>query len=903
MIGTSLGPYLIVAKVGEGGMGEVYRARDTRLGRDVAIKVLPVEVAADPERRARFEREARAVAALDHPHICAIYDVGDAGGTHYLVMPLLDGQTLAARLEKGPLPLAQALTIAGQIADALDKAHRQGIVHRDLKPANVMLTKAGAGSIGSPQAKLLDFGLAKLRAPGGPVTLSAAGTAATAATGTAEGTILGTLHYMAPEQVEGKEADTRSDIWALGAVIYEMVTGVRPFSGDSAASVVGSILKDQPVRLLERQPLTPIALDRFVATCLEKGPDDRWQSVRDLARELQWIARGEAPRLRATGGWSRRMTAAATIVAALAGAIAATGVTWSMRQPAQARRTSPPRFLIYPEHGSTLVLAPATTPTPQVAVSPNGAFVAFVATDQGRPMIWFRALDEFRSRVLPGTEGAIAPFWSFDSDAIGFVAKGELKTVRVADGVAAVRAATSRDSRGATWGADGTIVAAMTSSGFLSLNSPQGTTTPLTVVDRAARDVNHRWPWLLEDGRHLVYAVRSGDPARRGIVLAAIGDKDGTRLVDTDWNGAVADNRLLYIRGKALVAQPLDLANRRVSGEPAVLVDSVGGSSTGYAAFGVSRTGVLAYAEPLRMDGDIAWAGRDGGRIGAPVAPLAGYVSLALSPDDQRLAHARVDPETNTPDIWIQDLSRGITQRLTSNRMTDSNPFWSADGSRIVFRSNRDGINRIFTRGVADTRDEAAILNEATLGDTSNLVVSDYSRDEKYLVLTNTGLATSFDVWLVETGASPRVRPLVQTEYDEYHGTLSPNGRWLAYVSTETGTPQVFMQTFPDAALRYQVSSRGGAEPQWRADGRELFFVAPDGQMMATPVTMDPAFMLGTPVPLFRTRFPAPSGPYRRQYAVSKDGQRFLMVSAPESVPPTAIHVVLDWRALLAAKP
>jgi eukaryotic-like serine/threonine-protein kinase len=583
------------------------------------------------------------------------------------------------------------------------------------------------------------------------------------------------------------------------------------------------------------------------------------------------------------------------VAAALTG-----GATWLRHGPPSVAPTTPPvRFLIYPEHGSRFVLTPGTTPTPQVAVSPNGAYIAFVATSEGRPVIWLRAVDEFRSRALPGSEGAIHPFWSFDSRSIGFVSQGQLKTVGVSDGVAVLRATTSRDSRGASWGADGAIVAAMTSSGFLSLNSPQGATTPLTTVDRAARDVNHRWPWLLEDGRHVLYAVRSGAAERRGIVLGAIGDNDGTRLVDTDWNGAVADNRLLYVRGKALVAQPLDVANRRLTGEPVVLVNSVGGSSTGYAAFGVSRTGVLAYVEPLAMDGDLVWVGRDGSQIGPPVGAPAGYVSLALSPDDQKLAHARLDPETNTADIWILDLSRGLMQRMTSNRMTDANPYWSADGSRVVFRSNRDGINRIFTRGVADTRDEGAILNEAILGDTSNLVLSDYSRDEKHIVVTNTGQATSFDVWVIDTGASPRIRPIAQTQFDEYHGTFSPDGRWLAYVSTETGTPQVFVQSFPEASQRHQVSSRGGAEPQWRADGRELFFVASDGQMMATEVTTSPAFVLGTPVPLFRTRFPAPSSPYHRQYVVSKDGQRFLVVSAPESVPPTAIHVVLDWRALL----
>ncbi|MFN8579571.1 MAG: protein kinase [Gemmatimonadaceae bacterium] len=461
--GTRLGPYEVVAPLGAGGMGEVYRARDTRLGRDVAIKVLASEVANDPERRARFEREARAVAALDHAHICGIYDVGEANGIHYLVMPLLEGQTLEARLAKGPLPLDQALAIARQIADALDEAHRQGIVHRDLKPANVILTKVGTGSGGTPQAKLLDFGLAKLRAPGSPVTLSATGTAATAATGTAEGTILGTLHYMAPEQVEGKDADARSDIWALGAVLYEMVSGVRPFEGDTAASLIGAILKDRPLALASRDPLTPAALDDLVAGCLEKSPDDRWQHIGDIRRLLQVVTRTSvdaAPPARRPYGFALGLGAAfvsaIVIVAALLIRGPATDTPSAVSEPVT--------FTVTPPPGLQFVGSPGSVPIPQFAVSPDGRQLVYVASGlRGRASLWLRTLTEAEAKPLIGTDDAESPFWAPDSRTIGFAAQGALKRKDISSAAPAeVITSTPADGRGAAWSDDGRIVIAPT---------------------------------------------------------------------------------------------------------------------------------------------------------------------------------------------------------------------------------------------------------------------------------------------------------------------------------------------------------------------------------------------------------------------------------------------------------
>ncbi|MEZ5291610.1 MAG: protein kinase [Vicinamibacterales bacterium] len=887
--GVRLGPYEVLAPLGAGGMGEVYRARDTRLERTVAIKVLPSALADDPDRRVRFEREAKAVAALDHPHICGIHDVGEAGGTHYLVMPLVEGQTLADRLVKGPLPLAQALQIASEMADALASAHRHGIIHRDLKPANVMLTKTGA--------KLLDFGLAKLRAPGGPVSLSGTTEAITGAADTARGTILGTVHYMAPEQVEGRELDARADIWALGAVLYEMVTGTRAFVGDTAASVIGAILKDTPPPVSARQPLSPPALDLVVARCLDKDRDDRWQHMADVQHGLTLVrtglAGGEATRSAPEPPWRRLLPFTAALALA-----AATGVgAWTWRSP-PAVPARDVRFSIYPEHGSEFSVTTTSVVAAQFALSPDGSQLAFVATAQGQPMLWVRRFDSLTARMLDGTQEAVSPFWSPDSRALAFFAQGRLKTVRLDGGAPVVLADSSLDPRGGTWGRDGTILAAITSNGGITRFAPDGRPTVVLPVDVEAGETALRWPAWLSDGRHFIVLARFLEDRYRGVYLGSLDTKTRTLLVGSDWAAGMVSDQLLFLRGSTLMVQPLDLAKGQLTGEPVPLVDGVSSTTNGYSGFSVSPTGTLAYASPWPTEGALVWFDRAGRQLGPPVAPRADYIDLAIAPDGERVAVSRVDRENNTGDIWLIDPARQQETRLTANRFNDAGPRWTPDGTRIYFRSNRRGINSVFVKPV-----NGSCAEELVFELTGPVHLQRHHRWPVrrcfHALFSTFGQSASWDVWALALTPSPSAKPLLQGPFNEFQSSLSPDGRWIAFVSNETGQQQIVVQSYPAGDQRVQISARGGSDPVWAPDGRELFFIGASRELMAAPFDNGRA---GVPTLLFRTRVPLAGNPYRTPYAVAPDGKRFLVNTAPDDVPPPAIHVVLDWRALLPAE-
>jgi Tol biopolymer transport system component len=896
LTGQDLGPYRILEKLGEGAMGEVYRARDARLDRTVAIKVLPPGLASDEAARARFEREARAVAALDHPHICGIFDVGEANGTHFLVMPCLEGQTLAARLEKGALPLDQALTIAIQIAGALDKAHRQGIVHRDLKPANLMLTKTGA--------KLLDFGLAKLKAPGGPIALSSIERLATTPPRTSQGTILGTVPYMAPEQVEGKEADHRADIWALGAVLYEMLTGTRPFPGETAASVIGAILKDAPPPLSARQPLVPRALDDVVRGCLAKDPDERWQSIGDVGRLLQGVVsnktQGAERHGRPSGAWRAHALWAAVTALLL---IALGFVTLWRRPPAPTGdvvrlSVNPPEGMMFAPHGT------ATVPTPQFAVSPDGRSIAFVVSAPSvRPTLWVRSLADVDARALPGTDNAQEPFWSLDGRWIGFSdPEGRLKKVDVTSGIVQTIATNVSNPRGASWGADDTILFGAGFDAVYRVPAAGGSLQQVTVLDSAREEGSHRWPQYLPDGRHLLFTVLSGLDEQRGVWVGELGGQTRRRLLTSDANARyVAPGYLLSLNDDTLVSQSFDHERLELTGQPSPVAARVGRGSRGDGAFSASgRT--LAYASAMLRPGRLIWFDRTGAPLGE-AGPDGEHdiPDFRLSPDGARLAASLVDPTVSVPNIWVTDLVRGGTSRFTVGPALNAAAIWSPDSGRIAFRSNRKGLVEFFARSASLGGVDDPILLEdraRAMGlNASNLVPSDWSPDGQHIAVVGRVPA---DIWFLPVDRNSQTVQLTQSPSDQMHANFSPDGRFIAYTSNESGRYDVYVETLPPSDRRWPISTNadGGYEPRWRADGREIYYLSGSRKLMVVPVSSG-AQPFGVPQPLFQTEVHAGVDSFRTHYVPDREGTRFLVHTRGRDPAPVSINVVLNWTAAL----
>ena len=888
--GTRLGPYEILGPLGAGGMGEVYEARDTRLNRTVALKVLASEVSTDSDRRARFEREARAISALDHPHICALYDVGEHDGVMFLVMQRLAGQNLASVLAKGALPLDQALRYAIEIADALDLAHRHGIVHRDVKPANIMLTKTGA--------RLLDFGLAKLRAPATQVQISALTQMAPAGPDTKDGMLLGTMPYMAPEQLEGREADARSDIFAFGAVVYEMVTGRRAFEGMTPASVIGAILKDDPPSIAKTQPPVPAALDYAIRTCLAKDPDERWQSAADLKRELRWIAdsRGDTSAL-ASGASARRISRVGWLIAVVASALFVMTAPAAWRQwrtvPTEAALVRFP--LLAPDQG-TFAATAASVPNVQIAASPDGRRIAFVATrSEGRPALWVRSLDASDAQIIAGTEDAAYPFWSPDSQSIGFFAQGRIKKVDLAGGAARTLCECVSDPRGGTWNPDGVILFSPSlSSGLSRVSAAGGPVSPVLPLQPGA--FSYRWPSFLPDGRHFLFYVR-GSLEHRGVYAGSLDSTATTRLLgDALFNAVYAPpSDLLTVRDGVLLAYPFDATNLRVAGEPRPIAEQVGGSSVSLAPLSVSSTGLLVYGQQLTTLSRLTWADRNGKPLGPATEP-GDYVSFRLSPDDKRVALSRVDPVTNTSDIWLVDLARSVATRFTTDPGVDASPIWSPDGQRIVFRSDRAGGNFPFEKAAGGGEPEKLLAPVGTAFPT------DWSPDGQFILYhTSIDVAThSYDVMILPYPKGTKPIPVVQTEFNEVDGRFSPDGRWIAYASDESGQMEVYVQPYPRPGGRWRVSTNGGLEPHWRRDGKELFYLALDRRLMAVPIaSTGSTFESGAPQALFETHTPSASPGYRINYDVTADGQRFLVNTALSAGASTSVTVVLNWTALL----
>ncbi len=902
--GTKLGPYEIESPLGAGGMGEVYRARDTRLDRTVAIKVLNAQMVASSELRARFEREAKIISQLQHPHICVLHDVGNEGPIDYLVMEFLEGESLADRLRKGPLASEEVLKIAIAIADALEKAHRAGVVHRDLKPGNVMLTKSGA--------KLLDFGLAK---PFGATVASGTGSSSSASVLAAAftqtmpahspatplstaGAVIGTVQYMSPEQIQGAEADARSDIFAFGVMLFEMVTGKRTFEGKTQASIVGQILAVDPPSVSTLRPGTPQGLDRVIRLCLDKDPDERIQTAHDLKLQLQAIDESPSSATSTLAVAPARQSWLAWAAAAVL-AISAIAFAAAYFQSSRPPQVSVHSYILAPEK-ATFVLTGNTAGPP--VLSKDGLRIAFVAKNaDGKQMLWIRPLNSAVAQPMSGTEGATYPFWSADSRYVAFFAAGKLNKLDASGGPPQALC-DAPAGRGGSWGSAGTIVFTPdTNSGLARVDAAGGMRVPLTTVD--TKETSHRWAEFLPDGNHFLYFAHGSTSSDSGIYVAALDsknkDKDHKLLLRNDSNGIyAAPGYLLFVRDNTLMAQRFNPRSQALEGEAKPVADHVAvNTDTWRSVLTASDNGELLYQHGAAGGGSMLVWYDASGKQGEPVMPEnADYYWPMLSPDGSKLAFAL---EANgVGDIWVLDIVRKTKTRLTFGPQYSGYPIWWPDGKSIIFSHGPSGATDSIYRQNAD-----GTGSQEKLLETPNIRVYPYSisPDGQYIAYMRSDpkSTTGLDIWALpmspDKSGEKKPFPVIATNFLDVTPSFSPDGKWLAYANNETGRMEIYIQPFPSGAGRWQVSTAGGAKPVWRKDGKELYFFSTDQQMMAVDVSQKGASLeLGTPHALFKaTTVGGGSG----AYTVSADGKKFIMNTVlPQSIT-EPLTLITNWPA------
>jgi eukaryotic-like serine/threonine-protein kinase len=866
-LGEKLGPYEITALLGKGGMGEVYKAHDSRLNRDVAIKV-STEQFSD-----RFSREARAIAALNHTNICHLYDVGP----NYLVMEYVEGADL-----RGPLDFDDALPIIQQLIDGIEAAHEKGITHRDLKPANIKVSPEGV-------VKILDFGLARLDAP--PASASGSSDPENSPTmsmaATAAGTILGTAAYMSPEQAKGRMADRRSDIWAFGVIVYELLTGKRLFQGESAVEILGGVLNKEP-----DVSAAPAQTHKLLRWCLEKDRRQRLQAIGDARRlvvgdtsSADESAAAAAPSQSRFGWLAWSAAGLFAIVAVLVSFI-----HFRERPP----RVELMRFQVFAPDKASI----GSTLGSVVRVSPDGHHVAFIATgsDHGTSL-WIRSLEAVEARPVAGTEGASAMFWSPDSQFLVFGVSGKLKKIGIAGGPPETLCDISSDFFGGSWNRDGVIIFATGNSGLWRVSAAGGIASPLTKLDAAREENFHAPPVFLPDQRHFIYLRNS--PKDRGVYVGSLDARPeqqaSKRLLATEYSADYAPSpspsvgHLLFVRAGTLMAQPFNSDQLELMGEAVPVAENVG-SNAANAWFSASATGVLAYrtGSLFGQNSQLTWFDRQGKRLGTAGEPAA-YDTLAISPDSMRVAVDRRSGGGRA--IWLHEFERGVSARLTFDPTEGHAPVWSPDGSRIVFLSGQTLYEKVSTG--AGNEDVLLKSNDA-------VIPNDWSRDGRFLLYSQEDPKTGWDLWVLPLDGDRKSTPYLRTQFPESQGVFSPDSRWVAYRSAESGTSEVYVRPFPaSSGGKWMVSKGGGFEPRWRRDGKELFYISPDGTLWSVDVSTSPTFKPGVPRSLFQTttRF----SPNYFRYDVTTDGQRFL---ANEPVDSTAgysapITVVLNWQAML----